>query len=210
MTSQIKDFGKERNQMLESISLMHTMHDTFQSIAERKYQSAVSIESSPFLTNDKLIIGNNDDLKILSKHMNRVQRSYHSYLETIVFSALSLEAYINYYIIHLTSEDYFLKQYRNRSIKDKWLNVPGELKNIKFDESTDEIIRFKETIDARNNLVHFKSKKLNGHEYSKVQSNYKELAIKALQSIKEMRVLLNMQDPPLVGELSGLEIWKRP
>jgi len=204
MNTNHKEF---RSKILEEIEQDFALHHTYQHIAESSLQSALAINQ---IRKKEIKVKDSADLKEIFREARKSRDILHGCIKAIVFSAMALEALINYYILHIAGADEFNRKYKNRSLKDKWLNAPQELKGIKFDEESEKIVRFKTLVDSRNNLVHFKSKKLKGTEYIKIYPDLIKQAKIAIISLKEMQELLNQQDPPLVSLLTGLEIWEIP
>ena len=81
-------------------------------------------------------------------------RCQHS-MEAIVFSALTAEAFINYYATRKTSSNYFSNYLDSLNPMQKWLIIPGLLNSgASFDPGKQPLQGLNELMKTRNRLVH--------------------------------------------------------
>jgi hypothetical protein len=149
------------------------------------------------------------DLKKLLRWMKQSSRKMQASIGTIVFSAMATEAYINYYLTHITSEKTYKRKFNNVSLSDKWLELPKQLKQIEFDKETPEVKLFKQLIKDRRDIFHNTSRLKSMRDRVKYHASLFTKASDAIQAMEGMMRLLDLQDPPLIDLLSGQKIWKR-
>ncbi len=89
-------------------------------------------------------------------------------LVTIIFSALSLEAYINDYAIRMFSKRYFEKYLDKLSILSKWIVIPRLVNGAQLDPSSKPMEELDWLIRKRHELVHYKTRKV---ERDKLQAS---------------------------------------
>ncbi len=79
-------------------------------------------------------------------------------LIVVVFSAFTLEAYINHYGIEHLSRNYFSNYLDKLDLLAKWIIVPRIVKSKKLDPGSKAMQELSWLISLRNRLAHFKSK----------------------------------------------------
>jgi|GEM_PF-5798175 len=90
-----------------------------------------------------------------------IDKSYYEYLETVVtsiiFSALTAEAFINYYALSRLSEAQFERSISRMSFFRKWAEVPSQITGQSMNVESEAFVMFRKLIENRNKLVHYKS-----------------------------------------------------
>ncbi|HNW89612.1 MAG TPA: hypothetical protein PKN48_08100 [Bacteroidales bacterium] len=79
-------------------------------------------------------------------------------ITTIIFSAMTLESYINYYGSQKLPKNYFEKHLDNLDLKSKWIVLPRLITGQEIDLGGKAFALFSELISLRNKLVHDKYK----------------------------------------------------
>jgi len=78
---------------------------------------------------------------------------------SVIFSALTAEAFINHYGITKTSRNYF--NYLDKlNLVDKWIIVPKVVIGNSIEPGSHSIQCLKKLVSLRNSLVHYKTRKL--------------------------------------------------
>jgi hypothetical protein len=85
-----------------------------------------------------------------------VSQYFESAVESIVFSGLTIEAFINCYALDRLSKSKF-KRFNNFSLKGKWSKIPMEVTGKEIPEDSQAMIQLAALIKSRNNLVHYKA-----------------------------------------------------
>ena len=127
-------------------------HETFYSIAIRHYRQVEKQVKK--LTRIK--VRNDRDIDYVAKINASIQRDA---MVTVIFCALTLEAFINLYGIRNFSKTYFDNHLDKLNTVSKWLIIPKLVteKQINTDGRGYELL--KEIFKLRDKLVHYKSRK---------------------------------------------------
>jgi hypothetical protein len=80
---------------------------------------------------------------------------FESVVESIVFSGLTVEAFINSYAMARVSKPEF-KRLNRLSLREKWLEIPSTVTGKKIPEDSQAVLQLAELVKSRNNLVHYK------------------------------------------------------
>lgn len=116
---------------------------------------------------------------------------------TIVFSALSLEACINNYAIERLSKSY-LKNYLDKlDLVSKWIIIPRIVTGQQLDPGSEPIQNLRWLVNQRNNLVHFKTKKVKSGQFEASHFLWPVQAEKALDTVRIVVVALKGIDKTL-------------
>jgi hypothetical protein len=126
-----------------------TNHQTFYSIAYRHYRYAEQLVTE----RDRRAIKNDEDVDFVCKKNAAIQRSA---MVAVIFSALTLEAFINHYGIGKFSRSFFDNHLDKLNPVSKWLILPRLVvgQQLSTDSKSYEYLRglFK----LRDKLVHYK------------------------------------------------------
>ncbi|GDY24895.1 hypothetical protein AHAT_07850 [Agarivorans sp. Toyoura001] len=123
------------------------MTRTYRDIAEVEYTSCMLIEELPDTEDEE------------EMHSRSSQTTKHA-IQTIVFSAMSIEAAINNYAGTHLGDKYFESHLSSLDVVSKWIVIPKLVCGNEIDKSSAAFGALKALIRARNQLVHSKSRKL--------------------------------------------------
>jgi hypothetical protein len=130
--------------------------------------------------------------EILSKY-------FESVVESIVFSGLAVEAFINSYAMARVSESEF-KKLNKLSLRGKWSEVPNAVTGQKIPEDSQAMLQLAELVKSRNNLVHYKTAGNDPNEYYSYIGNMLQesqpshvlpLTLQAESNITTIRLLID-------------------
>lgn len=176
---------KQDNVPLDETVIDLQNHETFYAIALRHYRQVQRLvrlrERRPLQTDADA------DFNAL---MNaRIQRSA---MVVVIFSALTLEAYINHYGIERLSDTYFDRYVDRLSPTAKWVVIPRLVlsREIKQDGQAFELLV--KLFRLRNKLVHYKTRKKKIRELTEeedwITEHHAQSAVRAVSAmIKELR-----------------------
>lgn len=141
--------------------------------------------------------GDDEDSKEIEKLLNiaagfRNDRDASGHV-SIIFSAMCLETIINHYAIARSSIKYFRNYLDKLDVKAKWVTIPKLFSNVEFNRDSQAFELLAKLITMRNELVHFKPKKI---EYTftlsdEVRQEEDEFVIKVQNSIKTMILVID-------------------
>jgi hypothetical protein len=89
---------------------------------------------------------------------------FESVVESIVFSGLTVEAFINSYAMARVSKPEF-KKLNKLSLKEKWSEIPNAVTGEKIPEDSQAMLQLAELVKSRNSLVHYKTAGNDPKEY---------------------------------------------
>lgn len=115
-------------------------------------------------------------------------------LIVIVFSAFTLEAYINHYAINRLSRNYFSNYLDKLDLLAKWLVVPRVVTGKMFDPGSRAMQDLSWLVSLRNRLAHFKSKTITVEELQESDWLWYEDAKRAVKTVKRVVSLLDRID----------------
>ncbi len=115
-------------------------------------------------------------------------------LIVVIFSAFTLEAYINHYGINRLSRNYFSKYLDKLDILAKWLVIPRVVTGKKLDPGSEAMQDLSWLVSLRNRLAHFKSKKITVEELGESDFLWYEDAERAIRTVKRVTLLLKRID----------------
>ena len=115
-------------------------------------------------------------------------------LIVIVFSAFTLEAYINHYGISRLSRNYFSSYLGKLDLIAKWLVIPRVVTGEQLDPGSQAMQDLSWLVALRNRLAHFKSKMITVEEIKESDLLWHEDAERALNTVKGVVSLLKRID----------------
>jgi hypothetical protein len=133
-----------------------------------------------------------DDVDVLASRNDAIGQLA---LIVIVFSALTLEAYINHYGINRLSRNYFSSYLDKLDLLAKWLVVPRLVTGEKLDPGSNAMQDLSWLVSLRNRLVHFKSKTMTVEEIKESDFLWHEDAERSVRTVKRVVSLLKRIDP---------------
>jgi len=166
------DYFKLVNDTYSRIKKLKREHDQFQSSLKGK---EISDDDIDFLAS------RNDAIGELS-------------LIVIIFSAFTLEAYINHYGISRLSRNYFSKYLDKLDLLAKWLVIPRILNGKKLNPGSAAMQDLSWLVSLRNRLAHFKSKTITVKELEESDWLWYEDAERAIRTVKRVVSLLKRID----------------
>ena len=157
-------------------------------------------------------IQENDDMtKHISKFGFEVRMSG---IQTIITTAMALEAFINDLGINGTSEVYFRNHLDKMDLLSKWIVIPRITCNIEINKGKQGYENLKLLVSLRNKLVHSKSK--NVMEYERLELAMNELSDQMIQVpkcyqtigflLEELRIQIPLYAPLKVFESNEINI----
>ena len=115
-------------------------------------------------------------------------------LIVIIFSAFTLEAFINHYGISFLSRKYFSKYLDKLDLFSKWLVIPRIVTVKKLNPGSATMQDLSWLISLRNRLAHFKSKTITVEEMKGSDWLWYEDAKRAVMTVKRVVSLLKRID----------------
>lgn len=115
-------------------------------------------------------------------------------LIVIIFSATSLEAYINYYAVSNLSRNY-LKTYLDKlDLLSKWVVIPRIVTGTQLETGSKALQELSWLITLRNKLVHYKSRKIEVADIKETDFLWGKDAKRAIETVKNLTQELNKID----------------
>lgn len=163
----------------------------------------------------KIALDNFEKIEILRKDVDTINRKKHEKkftdddvqaiaeindsigelaLIVIIFSALSIEAYINHYAITRFSKNHFNKYLDKLDLFSKWILVPRIVTNKQLDPGSKSLQDVDWLIALRNKMVHYKSKQIQIDEVKKSDFLWAEDAEKAIKTVRNLVLSLKRID----------------
>ena len=124
-------------------------------------------------------------------------------LVVVVFSALTLEAYINHYGISRLSRNYFSNYLDKVDMVGKWIVIPKVATGKQLDPGSAAMQDLDWLVTLRNKLVHYKSKKVVVDNNQTSDFLWYEDASRAVQAVRRVTAALKGLDPE--AEMDWLE-----
>jgi len=112
----------------------------------------------------------------------------------IIFSALSVEAYINDYAISQLSKNYLTNYLDKLDLLSKWIVIPRIITGKQLDPGAKSVQDLSWLITQRNNLVHYKSRKKAIDEIEASDFYWDYDAEKAMKTVKNLVLRLKEID----------------
>ena len=131
-------------------------------------------------------------------------------LIVVIFCAISLEAYINYYGISHLSKTYFEKYLDKLNLLSKWIVIPRIITGTQLDAGSKALQDLSWLISMRNNLVHYKSRKVNVEELKTTDFLWSEDAKRAIETVKNLAQELNKIDDRILIDWTTKKYEKYP
>jgi hypothetical protein len=132
-----------------------------------------------------------DDVDFLASKNDAIEELA---LIVIVFSAFTLEAYINHYGISCLSRNYFSNYLDKLDLLAKWLVVPRIVTGKRLDPGSQAMQELSWLVALRNRLAHFKSKVITVEEIKESDFLWHEDAERAFNTVRVVVSLLKRID----------------
>jgi hypothetical protein len=173
---------------LEQIKIKLSNHETFYSIAYRHYVQTVQLTAE----RDQRPVKNDQDVDFVSEKNAAIQRSA---MVVVVFSALTLEAFINHYGIERVSRSFFDNRLDKLDPVSKWLILPKLIVGRQLDTDGQAYELLKGLFKLRNKLVHYKTREKGIDELKDEDWVREEEAHSAIQAVNKLVEELKRLDP---------------
>ena len=132
--------------------IIFTSYQTFFAIAYRHHKLVERLVKE----RDTRQVKDNRDVDFVCAKNAAIQRSA---MVSVIFSALTLEAFINNYAIERFSRSYFDNHLDKLSPVSKWIVIPKLITGNAIDTDGQPYERLKKLFKLRDKLVHYKTKK---------------------------------------------------
>lgn len=132
--------------------------------------------------------------KLASEHVTFIMQSREYAIVAIIFSALTLESYINEYAARKKGVTYFNKHLEKIDFLNKWIVIPELCTGKSFPKNKQCYENLDKLKTMRNNLVHSKPKpiQINNHEaFNKLGKEVYEIIRNAELAIKTISMVIN-------------------
>ncbi len=160
--------------------VVFTRHKTFFAIAYRHHKHVERLVSE----REARIVKDDRDVDYVCEKNAAIQRSA---MVSVIFSALTLEAFINNYAIERFSRSYFDNHLDKLSPVSKWILIPKLITGKALDTDGQSYERLKELFKLRDRLVHYKTRRKKVSEIVEeedwVTENHSADAILTVESI---------------------------
>ena len=160
--------------------IIFTSHQTFFAIAYRHHKLVERLVKE----RDTRQVKDNRDVDFVCAKNAAIQRSA---MVSVIFSALTAEAFINNYAIERFSRSYFDNHLDKLSPVSKWIVIPKLVTGNEIDTDGQPYERLKKLFKLRDKLVHYKTKKKKVSEMVEdedwVTENHSVDALLAVESI---------------------------
>ena len=171
-----------------------TQYEIFYTIAYHHFLEAKKLQDKRM----KCIEGlgnrdpNSDELHVLSE--TGWQLSHHA-VTAVIFSAISLEAYINDYGIRRFSKSFFKEHLDKLKIVSKWVVIPRMTVGKTLDTSARPFQRLKVLFSLRDKIVHFKSRQIGSDSLKEDDFVVFPAAENAIETVRTVIQALGQIDP---------------
>jgi hypothetical protein len=197
LEEQGKDFLKKVRKQFPKADLKLWMplinHPNYYLIAKDSLEEAKKLPSHRQGKNKNNKICNGDDLSKLLEIKDNIPA-----LISVIFSALTLESFINWYGSDALGKEYFDKYLDRAKVSSKWRIIPKLVtgKDI-VDDGGAPIERLHKLITLRNDLVHYKASVQEVSKLTYAEWIEQEDAAEALAVVEEMIRAIRRIDPDL-------------
>jgi len=179
-----------------------TIHKTYYYIAYQSYLKVIEYRKLEFNEYIKEILGvtnatPSDYLNFMNEKFIGIKINS---IITIIFCALTLESFINYYGTSNLGKKYYKYFIERIGTVTKWEILPKLIIGKEFSLDSEIIKKINDLFNLRNELVHYKPKIITEFEYSKKiykleikAGEYIELVEKSLKLLKEIDSSINIE-----------------
>jgi hypothetical protein len=185
---------KEKTMTSEPEKISWTGHDKYFKLVDKNMAriETIRIEQENFLDGIMSRGNSDDDVDVIITSNDEIEEIAHI---VIVFSALTLEAYINHYGINRISGNYFTKYLDRLDLIAKWIIVPKVVTGKQLDPGSKAMQELEWLVALRNRLVHYKSKKITVDNLSGNDFLWYEDAERAIRAVIRIVNALREIDP---------------
>lgn len=165
-------------------------HETFYSIAYRHHCRIKQL----VIERDKITVKDEKEVDLICEKNANIQRES---MVVVIFSALTLEAFINYYGIINFSRKYFEKHFDKLNPISKWVIIPRLVVGQQLDTSEKTYELLARLFDLRNKLVHSKPTRKKINELTEEDWVTEKHAFDSIQAVNDSLKALKMLDPTI-------------
>ena len=132
----------------------------------------------------------------------------------IVFSVMTLESFINEYAVKKMSNTYFSKHLDGLKLISKFIIIPKLINGLSLDNSKNEFEDLKWLLSLRNDLVHFKKRKINADKLDKSKPLNQKYFLsekhsqKAISTVRNIVFLIDPKSILIINENIYYEFFK--
>ena len=178
---------------MEPLTVAWTSHDRYFALVMENFAriKALKKEHDEFVSSLKEKEVSDYDVDILASKNDEIGQLA---IIVVVFSALTLEAYINHYGITRLSKNYFSNYLDKLDLVAKWIIIPKVVIGKQLDPGSMAMKDLNWLVTRRNKLVHYKSKKVDVKNIQSSDFLWYEDAARAVQAIKRITHVLTSID----------------
>ena len=178
----------------EPLTVAWTTHDKYFALVLKNYARIETLkkERDEFQSSLKGKTMSDCDVDVLASRNDAIGELA---LVVVVFSALTLEAYINHYGISRLSRNYFSNYLDKLDMVAKWIVIPKVATGKRLDPGSAAMQDLDWLVTLRNKLVHYKSKKVALDEIQTSDFLWYEDAARAVRAVRRVTAALKRLDP---------------
>jgi len=178
----------------EPLTVAWTTHDKYFALVLKNYARIETLkkERDEFQSSLKGKTMSDRDVDVLASRNDAIGELA---LVVVVFSALTLEAYINHYGISRLSRNYFSNYLDKLDMVAKWIVIPKVATGKRLDPGSAAMQDLDWLVTLRNKLVHYKSKKVALDEIQTSDFLWYEDAARAVRAVRRVTAALKRLDP---------------
>ena len=187
MAKKSKRMNNGKTTKTDHFEITLSSHETFYSIAYRHHCRINQLVTE----RNKITVNDEKEVDLICKKNATIQRES---MVVIIFSALTLEAFINYYgIIHFPCK-YFEKHFDKLNPISKWVIIPRLVVGQQLDTSEKTYELLTRLFDLRNKLVHSKPTRKKINELTEEDWVTEKHAFDSMQAVNDSLKALKMLD----------------
>ena len=177
---------KEELDKLEEAEIVLQYYETYFAIATRNFTIVEQFVNERSSIEDKT-----KNFILVSRINAKIEQ--HSII-SVVFCVMTLESFINNYMVENISKSYFQKYLDKLDLKSKWVIFPRLVNGKEFSTDSQAFEDFGNLISLRNRIIHDKPRKKKLFELDEKDMVYENDAKNAINAVREM-----------IGQLSKID-----
>ena len=165
-----------------------SMYSGFAEMSRDNYKQAVLVENELLKLKLERAKLKDMDLAVFDheKYLPLQKQQDHHSVIVIVFSALAIEGYINYYAIKNLPDSYFEKHIEKIDTLSKWILLPKIIAGSEFPRESKAYSLLQQLIRDRNYLVHNKTSRLQVYDQKNDQLKISSPAVKMFKFSEDL------------------------
>jgi hypothetical protein len=185
-----------------------TYYEDFFHVAIDTYNEIIKLEKElNNISRSKVEKSSDDFVDKVAEKNDRIGRLA---LVVIIFCAASLEAYINHYAISHLSKNYFETYLDKLNLRSKWVVIPRIINGTQLNTGSKAIQELSWLIKLRNELMHYKSRKIEIHNIKETDFLYEKDAKRAINAVKKLAQELHKIDNSIFIDWTTKKYEKYP